>query len=164
MKASDLQNNGECVISLHYPQGQGRSVSKNKLRVINLDIKLLGRKNHKPMLPKDTNTCFLSTSSNFLHHFNQLLKFPIPWKKNGRNLKFKEFIYLNLYCWLPLHVDLLPHYLWYLSVATIFCSRDYEEDHLWGAWETCVHFWPIITWCRMAKQPPRNPEGEFNLM
>lgn len=76
-------------------QGQGRSVSKNKLRVINLDLKLLRRKNHKPTLPKDTNTCFLSTPSNFLHHFNQLLKFPIPWKKMGEILNLRNSFILT---------------------------------------------------------------------
>lgn len=54
------------------------SQKTNKFRVINLDLKLLRRKNRKPTLPKDTNNCFVSTPSNFLHHFNQLLKFPIP--------------------------------------------------------------------------------------
>lgn len=62
MPSSDLLNNQECETSLHYPQGQGRSVSKNKqTQMINLDLKLLGRKNHKLTLPKGTNTCFLST-------------------------------------------------------------------------------------------------------
>lgn len=161
MPSPDLLNNQECETSLHYPQGQGRTVSKNKLRVTNLDLKLLQRKNRKPTLPKDTNACFLSTPSNFPHQ--STVQVFHSMKKNGENLKFKEFIYLNLYCWLPLYVDLLPHHLWYLSVAMIFYIS------VFGTMRRTISAGPgqpgFISdpRCRMAKQPPRNTEEEFNL-
>lgn len=84
-----------------------------------LRLKLLGRKDRKPALLKDTNTCFLRSSSNILCHFNQLFKFIILWKKNLKNLKCKDFIYLNLWCLLSLYVDLFLHHLCYPSVARI---------------------------------------------
>lgn len=84
-----------------------------------LRLKLLGRKDHKPALLKDTDTCFLRSSSNILCHFNQLFKFIILWKRILKNLKCKDFIYLNHQCLLSLYIDLLPHHLCYPSVASI---------------------------------------------
>lgn len=118
MPLSDLLNEWEYETSLHYPQGQGRSVSKNKLRLINFDLKLLGKKNHKPTLPKYTK-CPIQLST-LLQSTVQLSHFMEKKKKGGENLNFNTLIYLNLYFWLPLQVDLFPHHLWYLSVAVTF--------------------------------------------
>lgn len=106
MPSSDLLNS--CAFPSRSRQ-KCLETQSNQLR-----LNLLGRKDHKPALLKDTNTCFLRTSS-----FNQQFKFIILWKKNGKNLEGKGCIYFNLQCLLPLYVDLLPHHLCYPSVARI---------------------------------------------
>lgn len=123
-----------------------------------LKLKLLGRKDCKPALLKDTNTCCLRSSSNNLCHFNQLLKFIILWKKYLKILNVRTSFTLIFSAYF--------HFM--LICFHIICGSKVLQGSplslLLGLWGGLFlgNMGSFLTYHYMAKQLPRNTEQEFN--